>query len=366
MRPKGIIYQCVTNDLTFDQRLLKKARVLKSADYDVRLVGRRSKESAPAPEEFRCQRFSCWFNDGPAFYLEFNIRLFFFLLFRRWRGVVANDADTLLGSGLAAGLRSGHLIYDSHELFTEVPELRGRYLKRKLWHLLQKWFVPWSSLQITVGPKLAKHLNHMYGGDFLAIRNMPEEKICSAIMEPRTMIYQGALNIDRGIELAIDAVVALDSWTLWIAGTGPKENELRTIVRDLGLEDRVAFLGRIPPDELHEKTCRAAVGLNMLHGDSLNYYYSLANKFFDYVQAGIPGISMNFPEYQALCNEYNVALLLEDYNAGALVKALRQLEDEAVYDKYRQACHKAAEQWNWEKESGKLVEAYQRLFESGD
>ena len=352
-----IIYQCVTNDLSFDQRLLKKTSSLRAAGYDVRLIGRRLPNSPSKPEGIPCTRFRCWINAGVLFYIEINLRIFFFLIFKKWQVVVANDADTLLACGLLKMCKGRRLVYDSHELFTEVPELQGKNLKRKIWHWLQKWMVPKSDLQITVGPKLAIRLSHLYGGNFLSVRNMPFSKPKSLESQQKLMLYQGALNTDRGIELSIQALTEMSEWKLWIAGKGPKEQWLRSIAKSAGVADRVTFLGNIPPDQLSEITCQATVGLNLLRGESMNY------KFFDYVQAEIPGISMAFPEYKALCEEYPVAILLENYSVGELVEALRTLEQTEVYQKYQHACREAAQLWIWPNEAEALVKAYQAMLE---
>ncbi|MDX1683774.1 MAG: glycosyltransferase [Saprospiraceae bacterium] len=363
MPAKKIIYHCVTNDLTYDQRLLKKAESLRSEGWECRLVGRHLKDTKKPPGNYRIRRFKCWFNRGFFFYLEFNIRLFLFLILRKWHVVESNDADTLLACGLASKVRRRILVYDSHEYFTEVPELQGKYIKRWIWHRIQLWFVPDARLAITVGPKLALRLSHDYHRDFISVRNLPEKKGSHKSDFVKVMIYQGALNEGRGLEELIDATLALDEWQLWIAGGGPLEDELRSRVEDLALGERVTFYGRLEPDELHRLTVRAGVGLNLLKGDSLNYYYSLANKFFDYVQAGIPGISMDFPEYKFLCEEFDVALLLEDVNTSSLIKAINKLESPTFYQNMKEECRKASDNWIWESEKAKLLSAYQSLLE---
>jgi glycosyltransferase involved in cell wall biosynthesis len=257
------------------------------------------------------------------------------------------------------------LVFDSHELFTEVPELSGRKIKRLLWHWVQRYWIPKASLCYSVGPKLALRLSLTYSAEFLSVRNVPNRKSIEVEHLPHVMLYQGTLNIGRGLEEAILALKELPEWQLWIAGSGPLDYELKQLSTDCGVKDRVKFYGNISPALLHDLTCRSSVGLNLLKQDSLNYYYSLANKFFDYVQAEIPSVNMNFPEYRDLCEEFNVAVLLDQCTSEDLIAAISTLSDEKKYTQLRSECKKAAQIWNWENEEKKIAKAYNRLFAEG-
>ena len=126
----------VTNNLKSDKRVNKTAQTLKELGFDVTLVGRyfgeelkvKSQQGNGKPEtEFNIKRFRLIFNKGPLFYSEYNIRLFFYLIFHKSDLLIANDLDTLPANYLAQRVkRNGHgepgLIYDCHEYFTGVPE----------------------------------------------------------------------------------------------------------------------------------------------------------------------------------------------------------------------------------------------------
>ena len=109
-------------------------------------------------------------------------------------------------------------------------------------------------------------------------------------------------------------------------------------------------------------TGKCYLGLNLLEHRGLNYYYSLANKFFDYVQAGIPQITMRFPEYTNMNEEFEVAILLDDLNTGSIAEAINRLEkNRELYDRLKANCAKASEVWTWENEQKKLIEFYFHL-----
>ena len=134
------------------------------------------------------------------------------------------------------------------------------------------------------------------------------------------------------------------------------------MVSDNQLAGKVKFLGRLNPESLLEITREAWLGINLLENLSLNYYYSLANKFFDYVQVGVPQISMNFPEYAALNTQFEVAGLLNQLTSEDIVKAIQRFEKEKGYYQRLQAnCKVAAKEWTWENESKHMLAVYVSL-----
>ena len=126
------IYFTVTNDLTYDQRMHRICGSLAEAGYHVTLVGRRLSTSKALQEKnFTQKRIACFFNRGFLFYAEYNFRLFLFLLFRRMDAVCAIDLDTILPCLFVSKMRHIKRVYDAHEYFTELKEVRTRpYVQR--------------------------------------------------------------------------------------------------------------------------------------------------------------------------------------------------------------------------------------------
>ncbi|MEK7256632.1 MAG: glycosyltransferase, partial [Bacteroidota bacterium] len=183
---------------------------------------------------------------------------------------------------------------------------------------------------------------------------------------PFILIYQGVLNDGRGLEQAIEAVSHLENIELWLAGEGDLSQELRALAAKFQANSKVKFLGKVPPQDLPALTRQAHAGLNLLKNKGLNYYYSLANKVFDYVQAGIPCLCMDFPEYQKLNAQFDVFHLVGDLETATLVQAIERLRtDEKWYQHLESNCRQASREWVWEKEEKKLMEFYQKLI-SGD
>ncbi len=354
----------VTNDLSQDQRMHRICATLHAAGHAVTLVGRRRAGSLPlADRAFAQVRLPCRFERGKLFYLEYQLRLFFFLLRTRLDIVNSVDLDTLLPGWLVARLRGKRLVFDAHEYFQETPEVVRRPAVKWVWNRLAAWLIPRVDAAYTVGPALARLFSDHYGVPFGVVRNVPNRISHSAPAEiaPPTLLYQGVLNEGRGLEIAIQALHHLPEYRLWLVGSGDIAEALHALIDREGLAERVRCFGFVVPDRLPELTRQARFGLNLLENRGLSYYYSLANKAFDYVQSGLPSVQMDFPEYRALQAAYPAFILLDQLAPEALAAAIRKAETPDRYAALRTACQQAAAQWCWEHEAPQLLANYHRF-----
>ena len=355
----------VTNDLTYDQRMRRICRTLSEAGYEVWLVGRVLPHSIALDEmPFRQIRLHCRWRKGFAFYAEFNVRLFFFLLKNHFDAVGVVDTDTLTAGTLASLLKNKKRVFDAHEYFTEVPEVVNRRGVRAFWGAVERLFLPFYRHAYTVGPALADIFTQKYGILFHVVRNVPVQlpPPPPPVSGPKILLYQGALNEGRGIEAAIAAMRVLpEGYELHLAGEGDLSDSLREMARDLG--DKVRFLGYLRPDDLRVRTRTAWLGINLLENKGQSYYFSLANKFFDYVQARVPVLTMNFPEYAALNQEFPVAVLVNDLSPNLIAQTILALAaDDAARTRLIAACDAAAGVWNWERESRVLLGVWESVL----
>lgn len=361
----------VTNNLNYDQRMHRIAKTL-SENYRVLLVGTNTRSPEPLEAlSYETHRLNLWFNRGFLFYLEYNIRLFLFLLFRQVDLLYAVDLDSLLANRLNRfGRRK--LIFDAHEFFTELPELEGRNYVRKVWQRIAHFGIPKADCCITVAEPLAKKLEQRYRCKFHTVRNMPYFRPNTSGLNKgnennKLLIYQGAMNVGRGLEQCVEAMQSLSEYQLLLVGEGPMLSRLQELASSMQL-DNVLFKGALAPDELHKLTPKAYLGLNLLDNSSLNYYYSLANKFFDYTLAQVPAIHMDFPCYQDMLRIHDVGYLLQELDSKSLVDLIRSIEQDSLnYAMKREACQQAAQEWNWEQESLKLnTLVKQQLVDKGE
>ncbi len=358
----------VSNDLTYDQRMIRICTSLASAGYEVQLVGRELPSSRPiALQSFAQKRLRLLFKSGKFFYLELNLRLFFFLLFSRFDIVYSVDLDTLLPGRAVAALRRKTCVFDAHEYFTEVPELSDRPFTKKVWEMAARLAVPGLRYAITVCDSLANVFHKRYGVHFAVVRNVPLVRQVDALRVRKPdasfiLIYQGALNDGRGLEESILAMKMLEGVELWICGEGDLSDKLRDLALKSGVAPQVKFLGKIRPAELAGLTSLADLGLNLLKNKGLNYYYSLANKAFDYIQAGLPSINMAFPEYLRLNQEFDVFYLIEELEPRQIAEAVALLRSDKIrYENMAIRCREAAKTLNWQVESKKLLELFQKI-----
>lgn len=146
---------------------------------------------------------------------------------------------------------------------------------------------------------------------------------------------------------------------LWLVGEGDLSEQLRQMANKLSWSDRITFLGYTEPARLKQITAAAYAGLNLVSNEGKSYYYSLSNKFFDYIKAGIPQITMSYPEYKTLNDQYQIAITIPELKTEFLVNAMQQmLTDVQLYQQLKANTSSAIQDLNWEKERIKLIEFY--------
>lgn len=349
----------VINDLVTDNRVHKIASSLQKFGFEPILIGRLLPESASIERNYKTHRIELIAKKGSAFYFFYNFRLFLFLFKSDIDIFVANDLDTLPANFLASLLKRKPLIYDSHEYFTEVPELIGRPLVKGIWQIIEKYFVPRVDAAYTVCESIAEIYNELYNKNFRVIRNLPyritktegEKKSEEHENGKKFIIYQGALNLGRGIESAIRAMLYVDNAELWLVGEGDYSEKLRDLVVELKLIDKVKFLGRIPFEKLPAITQKASLGISLEEDMGLNYRYALPNKLFDYIQAGIPVLVSNLPEMSRIVKKYDIGLVAESHQRLELARLIKlALFNEDKKKVWKQNLEIAAEELCWENE----------------
>lgn len=358
----------VTSDLVSDNRVHKVCNTLEKMGFNVLLVGRKLPGSLPlGPRTYETRRMTLIFTKGPFFYAEFNLRLFFLLLFSPTNLLLSNDLDTLPANFLASRLRKKPLIYDSHEYFTEMPELLHRPKVREFWAWLERKMLPHTDLAYTVCRSIADIYTKRSGREFHVIRNVPytihDVQKTPVLKESDMVLYQGALNIGRGLEQVILAMKHLSGVRLVIAGDGDIRTYLEDLVRKEGLVSRVLFAGRLPLEELAVLTKKASLGLSVEEDLGLNYRFALPNKLFDYIQSRVPVLVTDLPEMASLVNRYQIGLVTGSLDPVILAKMI----DVALNDKNLRAIWTgnleiAANELNWENEEKILQYLVEQTF----
>jgi glycosyltransferase involved in cell wall biosynthesis len=357
------IYFTVTNDLSFDQRMHRICTSLANAGYEVTLVGRALKHSRPlGNERYKQKRIRCSFNKGFLFYAEYNLRLFLFLLFQKPVAICAIDLDTILPCFFVSKLKKTPRIYDAHEYFTELKEVRTRPAVRKFWTAVEKFAVPKFSLGYTVSDGLAEAFRAKYGSEYKVIRNLPVLRPQAEVPREIFLLYQGAVNEGRGFEFLIPAMKEVP-FPLVICGDGNFMNQLKELIKANGVEEKVELKGMLLPQERRAIATKATLGIGLAEKEGINQYHALPNKFLEYMHAGLPQVAMDFPEYQKINNVYKIAVLLEDLSVHAVVNCINEtMRNKVLLQKMKENALQAREVFCWQSEEKNLLQFYKNLF----
>lgn len=358
---KKKLFVAVTNDISTDYRVHKVCSYLLQKEYEIEVYGRILPNTIFIKRDYDIIRKKHFFNHNFLFYAEFNIRLFFFLLLKKYDCILANDLDTLPACFFISKLKKTPLVFDSHELFSEGPELQGRKFVQSFWRKLEDFFLPKIKKSYTVSQSIADFYHKKYQNNMGVIRNIPLKNqvyISEEVSFPtqkKTILYQGVLNPGRGIKPMIEALKFIENLDLIIIGYGKVEDELKQFVKDRNMENRVFFLGRISREKLLNYTQKATIGMVLEEPLGLSFQYSLPNKLFDYIHAQIPIIAGNLIEISTIINEYKVGVIVDSYDPKAIAAAIKDLlNDENKMQVIKQNQLMASEVLNWEIEQQKL------------
>lgn len=354
---------------------------LVSAGYRVTLVGRLLPSSLPLQKQiFHQERIRCRFHKGKLFYIEYNFRLYYFLRKKWVDAICAIDLDTIIPCYFISKKKKIPRVCDAHEFFSELTEIRRRPFIFFLWKSIERWMLPKFPIGYTVCQSIAEEFSKQYGVKYHVVRNLPLAKNTGVAEElPQNLLdwwqqhrqfrnnlpviaYQGAINEGRAL---IELVAAMDQvdGLLIMAGDGNVMEEVRAAVSHSKAANRIFMTGYLRPGVLKTLTPQVTLGINLVENTGLNQYYSLANKFFDYIMAGIPQVCMAYPEYNRFLDQFNIGIGIPDVQPTTIANAINNLlHNHVVYQAMQLECKKAASLCCWENEIPTLVQVWQQLI----
>ncbi len=365
----------VTNCICYDQRVMKMAETVSKLDCDITIIGRITegccgKEMIP----FRTKRFRMIFKKGFLFYKFFNIRLFVFLLFHKYDILVSNDLDTLLPNYIVSRIKGVPVVYDSHEYFTGVPELQDRPVVKWVWKSIEKAIFPKLKYVMTVSDPIASLYEKQYSVSPMVVRNfskstdhiVPFSREELGINEDDLLlIIQGTgINMGRGAEELLGALKVLKNVSLLVVGSGDVLDALKKQVNELDIGKRVKFVHRVSWEELMRYTISADIGVTLDKDFNDNYRFSLPNKLFDYISAGIPVLASDLPEVKKIITENDCGIIIDEVTIEKISASVISLRGDRVkLDKIRKNAVSASKSLRWDTESEKVTELYKGILD---
>lgn len=370
------IISSVINNYQGDQRVQKQIRSLRKFGFETEVIATDLRGNPKLDFDYPVQIIRLSNQDGMRMYLEFNRKLFGRLMRTVKKGdiLLANDVDSLLPNYLVSKIRKAPIVFDSHEIFSELPSLTGRKFKKKIWKMLESSLIPKMKHFYTVSEGYADWFEKEYGNRPEIIMNVPdiqtENNNRLQIELPETkenqklLIYQGAINISRGIDKMILAMEKIENAQLWIIGNGLKKEEYQKLTSEKGLDSKVIFIGAVPPDQLKLITPKADLGLSLEEDLGISYRYALPNKIFDYMHAGVPVLGTDLPDIKRTIENYKIGRTILDHTPEHIAKMANEMltEEKEIYS---ENLKKAALVFNWSNEEKKLEKIFS-VFKTSD
>lgn len=347
----------------YDTRVTNLYRSLKREELSVSVIGFdwQSENFTPQKGEVTIHKLT---KSKPSifFYLAFFFRLFFFMIKGKYDYYFAEDVYTLPLVTLIGKMKGGKVYYESRELYQHIGGLRDKPFVQKLIANIENHFIHKVDLVITTGEMDSEFLEEHYGlANTLVLRNLPLVNKPGNKKNYRTefnipeegmiLLYQGVLHEGRGISFVFDIMASVQGLYFVILGDGPFKEKFMNEAKQLGIADRVFFMGNIPQPELINYTAGGDIGISLIENISVSYYYALPNKLFEYIMAGLPVLCSNLPQMDKVVNEYDIGKSIDigtkEETAAFLIETVKYRE---MLNKYKDNCTKAAAELNWESE----------------
>lgn len=286
----------------------------------------------------------------------------------------ANDFTGLVMVALA-GIWRRPVVYDSHELFFD-RSFRGlpgwivrllnamRPLEKFLAHRAVSFIATSHShaKQLSINTQSALPVVIQNAVDLRRIATQPARKYPTD--GKRVIAHSGSLLDGRHLPELVQALTFLpEDAVLVLMGKGPQETRLRQLATDKHLSERLIIVPPVAPDEVAATLGQADIAAVTITPSSLSYEYSLPNKFFESVAAGLPMVVSGIPELRRMVEQYEIGLVCDPTDPQDIAAMCAQLLEPETLARYKANVARAREELNWAQEEKKLIAVYRPLLE---
>lgn len=380
----------VWNNFMNDARVLREATALTDLDYTVTVIAKKelAELQLPSSEQVKERVFvnrplklelpqkitdkiksSILTKHIPNMLLMFKM----ILLGRKYDTDIyhAHDLNTLIQGIVCAKMRLNRkkLIYDSHEVQTS----RTHYSFDKIYKI-EKFLLNFTDEVIVENKTRADYHHDLYKELPVAVHNyselydidevktFPLRKEYNIPDNKRVVLYQGGMQDGRGLFKLLEAFVNIEDAVLFMIGDGKERQNLISYHKELGLQNKVVFIERVPYKDLRSYTKAADIGIQFLENTNFNHYSASSNKLFEYIMAHVPVIGSRLPEIEQVIENEKIGLTVEEGNTEELTAALNKLiNDDKLRLKFKKNTEAAKYKYNWENEKDVLKSLYAKL-----
>ena len=270
---------------------------------------------------------------------------------------------------------NARLVYDAHEIYYEqdcLPPRNRRWLAAQ-----ERKYIGRVDLFTTVNEPIADHFQSLYGVRPLVLMNCADSpppgfdrdsrrrlrQRAGLPENARVALFQGWISAERNLLTLVESAAQLgDDTAIVLIGYGDYEQVLRAAAVGKPWERRVRFIGKVDSAEILSLTAGADVGVIPYQPIDLNHRLCSPNKFFEFVQSGVPVVAHDLVFFRDMARRYGVVSVGDLSTAAGMAAAIRGvLDDRPRREQMQIACRKAAEVLNWETEAKQLLDAYTRL-----
>ena len=363
------ILNIVSSNVVQDPRVLKQVETIKTMTNDYLIIGKNNERVTKkrlAKVDFNLKLLGKNIDDTSMMSKILNRIKFTLQVGKEIRSyqpdiIHANDFDVLFMVFLSR-YRKANIVYDAHEIYAKNSNVNRIKVLSLLVQKIERRLINNVSGFITVSHAAKAYYQKMkYPKTPEVVTNAPIKQELDLNKHKHRyfeVVYQGQIVADRGYDEFLLAAQIEKGTSFVIRGFGPIENHLKEIKSKMHIQNCI-FDDAVEVSELVPKLTESHVGVVLTKPVSVNYEYTVSNKIFECIHAGVPVILSPVKEHQYLNKRYEFGIVIDSVTPEHIAQAVHTLRtNQELYQKLRNNAIQASNELNWQKESEKLKRMY--------